>query len=123
MAFERSPAGSVGIGLGLAALVYGIYDQMLPPVTDVRVQPPGNRDVASAEKLARWTSAGMVTAVSLIAWDATVAIIGGAAVIMFSWAHRHANMVDPTVGTASSPASRQVLHNPGPPTTGYTPGG
>ena len=114
---------SVGVGVAMVGVVYGIYDQMLPPVTDVRVQPAGDRDAAAAEKTARWASAGMVTAGALISWDATVAIIGGAAVILFSWAHRHANMVDPTTGAASQPSSRQVLHNAGPAVTGYTPGG
>jgi hypothetical protein len=114
---------SVGVGVGVAALVYGVYDQLLPPVVEARVQPSGDRDLAAAEKTARWASAGLVTAVALISWDATVGIIGGAAVILFSWAHRHANMVDPQIGTASQPSSRQVLHSPGPATPGYTPGG
>lgn len=121
MALPRT--ASVGIGVGVAALVYGIYDQLVPDVTDIRVQPAGDRDVAAAEKTARWASAGMVAAVSLIALDATVAIIGGASVILFSWAHRHANMVDPQSGMASTPSSRQVLQTPGPTVTGYTPGG
>lgn len=121
MALPRT--ASVGVGVAMAGVVYAIYDQMLPPVVEVRVQPAGDRDAASAEKIARWASAGMVTAVALISWDATVAIIGGAAVIVFSWAHRHANMVDPQVGTASTPSSRQLIHTPGPATAGYTPGG
>jgi methyl coenzyme M reductase alpha subunit len=107
----------------MAGLVYGIYDQLLPNVTEIRVQAPGDRDIAAAEKTARWTSAAMVAAVAVISLDATVAIIGGAAVIMFSWAHRHANMVDPQLGTASAPSSRQVLQTAGPTVTGYTPGG
>lgn len=118
-----APTASVAVGVAMIGVVYGIYDQTLPEVCDIRVQEAGDRDIAAGEKTARWASAGIVTAVALIAWDPTVFIIGGAAVVMFSWAHRHANWVDPQLGAASTPSSRQLVHNSGSVTPGYTPAG
>jgi hypothetical protein len=116
-----APTASIGVGVAMVGIVYGIYDQVLPEVTDIRVQESGDRDLAAAEKTARWASAGMVTAVSLIAWDPTVFIIGASAVVVFSWMHRHANWVDPHQGAASSPSSRQLVHQAGNIAPGYTP--
>src|SRR6185437_8833667 len=101
MALDRKM--SLGVGLGSVAIVWGIYNAALPKVVDVRLAKPGDADVAAAEKTARWTSAAVVTGVSLITMDATVFIFGAGAVILFSWMHRHANVVNPDTGQAYTP--------------------
>ena len=118
-----APTASVGVGVAMLGVVYGIYDQTLPEVTDIRVQEAGDRDLCAAEKTARWASAAVVTGVALIAMDATVFIIGATGVIIFSWMHRHANYCDPQLGATSKPSSRQLVHNAGNVMPGYTPGG
>lgn len=102
--------GSVGVGLAVAALVYGIYDQTVPPTVDIRVQQAGDRDLAAAEKNARWISAGLVGVVSIITMDATVFILGGSMVVALSWSKRHANHCAPGM-VQNMPSSRQVLSN------------
>lgn len=94
------PDVSLPVALATGALVYGIYLNALPPIVDLRTAAPNHPDVASAEKGAAWTAAAAVAAISLIAKDMTVFIVGGGMVIAMSWWHNHANMVDPTFGVA-----------------------
>lgn len=110
---------SVGVGLATMALVYGIYDQTVPATIDVRVQQAGDRDLAAAEKNARWISGAVVAGIALITMDATVFIMGAGMVIALSWSKRHANYCDPTRGT-SMPSSRQILDQ-GNVSAGYSP--
>jgi len=89
---------SIMIGLATATVVYGIYQNALPNVADVRSLDARNRDVAGAERLATWTAAGVVAGISLIAKDPTVFIIGAATVTALSLWHKHANEVTPMTG-------------------------
>ena len=109
MADGLSRPASVGVGLALAGLTWGVYSQVMPTVTDLRVGPAGDRDAAAAEKAARWASGGLVVAVSLITRDATVFVFGASMVIVLSWVHRHANMHDPDASPTSMPASRRSM--------------
>ena len=99
---------SVGVGLATMALVYGIYDQTVPATVDIRVQQAGDRDLAAAEKNARWISGAVVLGVSLITMDATVFILGATMVVALSWSKRHANYCQPG-GITSLPNSRQIM--------------
>lgn len=92
------PEVSLGVGLATAALVYATYNGALPSVADVRVAKPNNPDVGAARRLAAWTSAGVVGAVSLMAKDPTVFVIGGAMVIALDWWHRYSDQVNPMIG-------------------------
>jgi len=89
------PEISLPVGLATAAVVYGIYQNGLPPVVDIRTAPQNHPDVEGAERAAAWTSAVVVAGISLIAKDPTVFVIGGAMVVALSWWHRHANNVNP----------------------------
>lgn len=89
---------SVLVGLGVGALVFGVYQNALPTVSDVRSAPAMNTDISRAERQAAWTSAAIVTGVAAITGDATVFIIAGGVLIAMSLVHRLANMVDPTTG-------------------------
>ncbi len=95
------PEASIGVGLATAALVYSVYSNATPSITEIRAAKPGDTDVEASRKLAAWTAAGVVAAVSLIAKDGTVFVLGGGMVIAVDWWHRHANQVNPTVGKAS----------------------
>lgn len=112
---------SVAVGLGAMALVWGIYGQVVPKVADLRVSSANDRDAAAAEKAARWASGGAVVALSLITRDPTVFILGGSAVVLFSWLHRHANAVDPMTKTPIIPSSRAVVHAADGLPAGYSP--
>lgn len=94
------PKVSLGVGLATAALVWGVYQHALPSLTEHRIAAEDNAHAQAAEKTATWTSAAIVSAVSLIARDPSVFILGGAMVIGLAWWHRHADMVNPDVGLA-----------------------
>lgn len=92
---------SIGMGLAVAALVYGVYSNVTPNMADIRAAEPGNTDVDATRKQAAFLTAGIVSGVSLIAKDPTIFIIGGSMVVAMDWYHRHANEVDPRTGRAA----------------------
>lgn len=102
MARLLPPQASLGVGLATAAVVYSIYNKALPPIADMRVADSQNRDLASSERLATWTATGVVAGISLIARDPDIFVIGGLTVVALAWWHRHANMVSPLTGKATT---------------------
>ena len=94
---------SIVAGVSVAALVYAIYANATPTIADIRVAKPKDADIEASRKLAAWTSAGVVAAVSLIAKDGTIFTMGGAMIIALDWWHRHANEVTPLTGRATAP--------------------
>lgn len=99
---------SVVASLATAALVYGIYQNATPSVTDIRVGKPGDKDIAASRKMAAWTCAAIVGGVSLIAKDGTIFVVGGSMIVALDWWTRHANEVNPTSGKATSMATIPV---------------
>lgn len=97
------PEISIATGVALAALVYGVYSHALPSVVDHRVGDLNDADAAAAERVATFTTAAVVSAVSLLAKDPTIFVLGGGMVVVMSFIHRHANMVNPMTGRATSP--------------------
>ncbi len=106
------PEISLTVGLATAALVYGIYSNALPTVADIRVGQEADPDVESAEQLATWTAAAAVSAVSLIAKDPNVFVIGGSMVVVMAWWHRHANHVNPLTGLARRAGGEPAMYQP-----------
>jgi alpha-beta hydrolase superfamily lysophospholipase len=113
------PEVSLGVGLATAAIVFATYNGALPSVADVRVAKPNDSHINSSRNLAAWTSAAVVGAVSLMAKDPTIFVVGGSMVIALDWWHRYANQVNPTIGavpgksamtapTATGPATSDV---------------
>lgn len=96
------PETSVMVGLATAALVYAVYSNATPSITEIRAAKPGDADVDASRKMAAWTSAGAVAAVSLITKDPTVFTLGGGMIVVLDWWHRHANQVNPLSGKAST---------------------
>lgn len=91
------PEASLITGLAVGALVVAVYSKALPSQADVRVGQPQDDDIDSARKAAAWTSAGVCAAISLIAGDATVFVIGGTITIAMDWWVRHANQNNPSL--------------------------
>lgn len=94
---------SLGMGLAVGVLVWGIYQHSVPALVDHRVGDVGDVNAAAAERAATWTAAAVVAGVSLIAKDPTVFVIGGSMVVIKSFMHRHANLVSPLTGRATAP--------------------
>lgn len=93
---------SLATGLATAVIVWAIHQHAVPTMAEVRVGPKHDEDVESARRLATWTSAGVVAAISLIAKDATVFVIGGAMAVGLDWWTRYSNETDPETGRATS---------------------
>jgi hypothetical protein len=102
------PEVSLGVGLATAAVVWAVYSNATPNITDVRAAPPSDPHVDSSRKLASWTAAGVVAGISLLAKDPTVFILGGSMVVVLDWWHRHANEVNPDTGRATLPAATRL---------------
>jgi hypothetical protein len=96
------PEVSIGVALATGAIVAAVYFNALPPLADVRVAPQSNRDIAASRKVAAWTSAGIVAAVSLVAKDPTVFTAGAFFTFGMDWWYRHANAVDPRSGKVTA---------------------
>jgi hypothetical protein len=90
-----------------AGLVFGIYQQATPSIADIRVAKPNDDHIASSERQATWTAAAAVSAISLIARDSTIFVVGGLMVIGMAWWTRHANAVNPLTGFASAAGDAQ----------------
>jgi|SRR3954464_12575941 hypothetical protein len=111
------PDVSLTVALATGAVVWGIYSNALPTLPDVRVGKPNDLDVDGARKAATWTAAGVVGAISLIAKDANVFIVGGAMVIAADWWFRHANAKNPMVGGVTPSGASVALQDQAPDTT------
>lgn len=99
------PEISIPVALATGVLVWSIYQNATPSLVDLRAAPPGDSDVESAERMATWTAAGAVAAISLIAKDPVVFMVGGTMVIVNAWWNRHANRVNPLTGKAAQGAA------------------
>lgn len=113
------PEVSLGVGLGTGAVVAAVYYNALPPLVDIRVGQPQNKDVAAGRKAAAWTSAGIVGGISLLAKDPTIFAVGAAFVIVLDWWYRHANAVDPRAKAATALGAMKA--EPGAPTQAMAP--
>lgn len=92
------PEVSLPVAIATGAIVWGVYTHFMPPVSDVRAAQPNNSVLNGSRSTATWISAGVVGAISLIARDPNIFVVGGAMVIALDFAHRHANSVHPGTG-------------------------
>lgn len=87
------PDAEISIALATGVMAYASYQVALPAVADIRSLEPNNRDIQSAERVAAWTAAGLVSLVALMTGSPSVFILGGGVVIASSWTARHADQV------------------------------
>jgi hypothetical protein len=87
--------------LATAGLVIAIHSQATPAMADIRVGEPNDDNIDRAERAATWMSVGVVSAISLLARDPMIFIIGGAAAVAMAWWTRHGNMLNPLTQSAS----------------------
>lgn len=92
------PETSVVVGVSTAALVGFIYQYGLPNVATMQATSPQDINIDAGRKKAAWTSAAMVSVLSLLTKDKTVFVIGGIAVIALDMHARTANAAHPSNG-------------------------
>lgn len=105
------PDSSVTIGLAEAAVIYVIYQQALPNLTDVRAAQPHDGDVEANRKRAAWHSAILIGVVFLMTQDMNSAVIGGAALTAIDLHAKHSNAVSPSTGKMTASAAGPVSNN------------
>ena len=86
-----SPEASVMTGLAVGAVVVAVHTQATPAVTDIQALPAGNKDIDTAERKATIASVGIVAAISLLAKDPVILLIGSAFTVGMAFWTRHAN--------------------------------
>ena len=116
----QKPEISIPVALATVVMVFAIFQQATPPYVDQRSAPPNDPDLSKSNKLATWTAAGAVSAISLVAKDPVVFMLGGSAVIAMSWWGKHGNAVNPLTGSAST-VPAPTNDNATPPDLAYQP--
>lgn len=99
------PEGSLMLGTAVAAMAYGVYNFSVPNTAVITSTLPHDASIESARKKAAWASAAVVGAISVLAKDKTVFILGGLVVVILDWHTRHANAVHPETGKVVAAAT------------------
>ena len=102
------PEGSMMAGIATGALVYGIYSMNLGNLAQIHATPSGDGNARASRKKAAIEAVTAVAAISLLAKDVNVFILGGAITVLLDWHARHA--------VESHPDTGQLADN-----TGYVP--
>jgi hypothetical protein len=89
------PSESVMLGAATAGLVFGVYQFSVPNMADVHASEPNNGAVIAGRKKAVWTSAAILSGVTLLTRDRTVFTMGGVMLAALDFHVRHANAVHP----------------------------
>jgi hypothetical protein len=103
------PEGSITASLAVIGVVWGIHSNLTPSNADMQALPAGNADVDAAERKATWTSAGVVCAISLIAKDPGIFVLGSAACIAMAWMSRHAVWTESKTSALGGMATQNVI--------------
>jgi hypothetical protein len=92
------PDGSVAYGIATAVLVYAVYDRCLPNAAVIHATPSRDASIDTSRKKAAWTSAGILSAITLLTKDTNVFILGAVVMFALDMHARHANASDPDTG-------------------------
>jgi hypothetical protein len=99
------PEGSIVAGIATVGTVYGIYQLSVGPLSQAHATPANHPVLESSRKKAGLISLVFVSALTLIARDANIGILGGGTIIAMELAYRHGIMANP---------QSQMMENPNP---------
>jgi len=99
------PEGSIVAGIATAALVVGVYQLNVGSTAVAAATDAHDPALQSARKKASLEAGILVSAVSLLAKDVTIFILGGLTMVAYDWHLRHA--------IASAPQTGQLVDNNG----------
>jgi hypothetical protein len=105
--FKRSvlkPEGSIIGGVAVAGSVWAIYNMNVGPVSTAHASDANHSALESSRKKSGYTAFIFVSAITLIAKDVNIGILGFASIIAMELNYRHAIMVSPTTGIIQPPA-------------------
>ncbi|SRR6266705_6949788 len=92
------PEGSMVAGIATAALVYGVYTANVGSTVTLHASPSGDPNGRAARKKAAIEAVTIVAAVSLLARDINIFILGGGVTVLLDWHARHAVEAHPETG-------------------------
>jgi len=92
----KTPQGSITLGVATGVLVYTIYDRSLPDAATMHATKAYDSNIEAGRKKAVYTSAAVLSAVTLLTKDVNVFILGGIVLIALDVHARHANVTAPT---------------------------
>jgi hypothetical protein len=92
------PEGSLMGGIATGALVYGIYSMNLGNLAEIHTTPAGDGNARAARKKAAIEAVSAVAAISLLAKDVNIFILGGGIAVLLDWHARHAVEAHPETG-------------------------
>lgn len=91
-----SGENSIIMAAAAAGMVFAIFQAKIGPVADVHATGSRDGNMGAAIKKAEWSALIAVSALTLLAADPNIMIIGGGAVILEQLNYRHAWMTDET---------------------------
>lgn len=105
--FKKSvlkPEGSIIGGVAVAGSVWAIYNMNIGPVSTAHASDPNHGALESSRKKSGYTAFIFVSAITLIARDANIGLLGYASIVAMELNYRHAIMVHPVTGQIQPPA-------------------
>ena len=105
--FDKSmlkPENSIVGGIATAGLVYAIYQMDVGPASQVHMSDANHPALESSRKKAGYTAFIAVSALTLIARDQNIGILGYASIIAMEATYRHSIMADPVTGVMQPPS-------------------
>ena len=97
------PEGSLVLGAAVIGLVYATYQGGLGSVATAHATDVANNSLTSSKKKAGYTALAIVAGLAVIARDANVVILGGAAIIVEELCYTHAIHSNPVTGALQMP--------------------
>lgn len=98
------PDGSIAMGIATAIFVTVVYDRSLPNSATMHATDAGDINIEAGRKKAAWTSAAVLSGVTLLTRDVNVLILGAVVLFAVDMHARHANASNPDTGALVSPA-------------------
>lgn len=96
---------SIVMAAAAAGLVVAIFTAKVGPIADVHATGSRDGNLGAAIKKAEWSAIGIVAALTLLAADPNIMIIGGGTVILEQLNYRHAWMTNETGSLQVTPDS------------------
>lgn len=98
------PDGSVTLGIATGIFVTVVYDRNLPSTAVMHATDAGDINIDAGRKKAAWTTAAVVSGITLLTRDVNVFVLGAVVIFALDMHTRHANASNPATGELVSQA-------------------
>jgi len=98
------PENSYVAGIAVAGTVYAIYNMNVGNVSQAHATDANHPALESSRKKAGYTSFILVSALTLLAKDMNIGILGFGSIIAMELTYKHAIMANPATGKIEAPS-------------------